>query len=134
MPTNVTKQKTKYSDFFVNLNPHPAKKDLVIATNEQAVTMSIRNLLSTDKGERLYQPSIGSNIRSILFEPMGQATANALKRFIFETIDQYEPRAKIIETVVVPDYDKGQYNIIITYMLINNATPYIVGITFNRVR
>ena len=59
-----------YSDFLVNLNPHPVSGMLLRFVNEKAVTRSIRNLILTNRGERLYQPKIGSDIRSILFEPM----------------------------------------------------------------
>lgn len=123
-----------YSDFLVNMNPHPVSGMLLRFVNEKAVTRSIRNLILTNRGERLYQPKIGSDIRSILFEPMNSFTSNNLSVFIQETIAQYEPRAKVMRVNVIAQEEQNRYIVTIVYMLINRPDPISVNVTLQRVR
>ena len=38
------------------------------STTIEAVKNNIRNLLQTDEGERFFQPNLGLNLKSVLFE------------------------------------------------------------------
>lgn len=128
------KQNQIYSDFLTNLSVHPASGDVVRFVNENAVTRSIKNLMLTDKGERLFQPNIGTNIRRMLFEPMGNATATAISRYVSDTIYTYESRAKVIRVDVTPNYDRNAYIITIIYFIINKQEPVTTEITLYRAR
>jgi len=123
-----------YSDFINDLVPHPVHKDIVRYINEHAVTSSIRNLILTDAGERLYTPDVGGSIRSLLFENINGATAESISMRIQLTISKYEPRAMALNVVVVPYYDSNAYVVTVTYSLINKSDPVTVNITLNRVR
>lgn len=123
-----------YSDFLNDLNPHPIVKDIVKYTNENAVTRSIRNLLLTNRGERLYQPNIGSDINRMLFEPMSEGISELLSTYINNTINTYEPRAKVLNIKAIPDYDNNLYTVFITFMVINKQEPITFNISLRRVR
>ena len=118
-----------FSDFLTDLNPHPVSKDVLRFVNENAVSRAIRNLILTDKRERLYQPKIGSNIRKMLFEPMGDSTAQLISMFIQTTITDYEPRARVLSVEVTPNYENNSYLITINFMVINKQDPVIINIT-----
>jgi len=124
----------RYSDFLNDLIPHPVVKDIVKYVDEMAVSKAIRNLMLTDRGERLYQPDIGSNLKGMLFEPMNEATAELISTFMRETIKNYEPRAVVIKIIVVPNYDKDLYSVTIVYMVINKAEPTTLNIALERIR
>lgn len=132
--TELTNQDEVYSDFLVNMNPHPVSGALLRFVNDKAVTRSIRNLIMTNPGERLYQPDIGSGIRSLLFEPMSQFTANALRKMIEDTIRKYEERAQVLAVEVIPDEPRNRYTVTVVYMLINKPDPISVNVTLQRVR
>ena len=132
--TELTNPDELYSDFLVNLNPHPVSGAVLRFTNEKAVTRSIRNLLLTNPGERLYQPDLGSGIRQLLFEPISNFTSNMLGRFIEDTINKYEQRAKVLAVNVVPEEDKNRYTVTIVYVLINKQEPVSITVTLQRVR
>lgn len=132
--TELTNQEEIYSDFLTNLNPHPVSGIVLRFVNEKAVTRSIRNLILTNRGERLYQPKVGSSIRSLLFEPMSDFTANVLSKLIEETITLYEPRAKVLGVQVIAYEEQNSYVVTIAYMLINNPEPINVTVTLQRVR
>lgn len=123
-----------YSDFLSNLNPHPVAKDIVRYVNETAVIRSIKNLILTNRGERLYQPKIGSDIQSMLFEPMGSASAELISTYVLDTIDKYEPRAKVLNVDVLPDYENNLYTVNIVFFVINKQEPVTTQITLIRVR
>jgi phage baseplate assembly protein W len=123
-----------YSDFLSNLSPHPQSLDIVRATNDVAVIRSIRNLINTNKGDRLYQPKIGCGIREMLFEPMGPDTALTIKQQILSTIESSEPRAKIVDIKCLPNYGADGYDITVVFMLINRQEPVTTSITLYRVR
>lgn len=124
----------RYSDFLVNLNPHPVIKDIVRYVDETAVGRSIRNLIFTNRGERLYQPRIGSDIQQMLFEPMSSASAELISTYIQQTIREHEPRAIVTSVLVEPYYDQNQYIVTITYMVINKSDPTTINLTLERVR
>lgn len=134
IPTVTKPKNTVYSDFLNDLTPHPIVKDIVKYTNENAVSKAIRNLLLTDRGERLYQPDIGSDIRKLLFEPMNGAISELISTYVNNTINTYEPRAKVLDVKAVPDYDNNLYTVFITYMIINKQEPITLNISLRRVR
>lgn len=132
--TTTTVQDQIYSDFLTDMVPHPVSKDVLRFVNEHAVIRSIKNLILTDQGERLYQPNIGSNIKRMMFEPMIESTAEIISQYIQETIEVYEPRAKVLDISVVPDYNNNLYSVTLSFMIINKEDPITVNITLDRVR
>jgi phage baseplate assembly protein W len=123
-----------YSDFLTDLNPHPVSGDIVKYINENSVIRSVRNLLLTDRFERLYQPDIGTDIRKMLFEPMDDATAQNISVFTQQTITQYEPRARVISVNVVADTENNRYIVSLVLIVINKQDPISFNITLDRIR
>lgn len=132
--TELDRKNELYSDFLTNLNTHPVSRETLRYVNETAVTRSIRNLLNTQQGERLYQPDVGSNVRKLLFEPIDDTTTDILASTIRDTLNAYEPRAKVLDVSVVPDEERNRYVVAVVYMLINKQDPISVNITLQRVR
>lgn len=124
----------RYSDFLSNLNPHPVSKDIVKYVNENAVVRSIRNLLLTDRFERLYQPDLGTDLRKMLFEHISSVTAQTISVFVQETIDKYEPRAKVISVNVQADEENNRYIVSLVVMVINKQDPVSFNIVLDRIR
>lgn len=60
-----------YSDLRSDLAVNPATDDLLLTTNEASIEQSIKNLLNTNRYERVFRPDVGSSIRSLLFENSG---------------------------------------------------------------
>lgn len=132
--TNKADKKPAYSDFYTNFNAHPQTKRLVKHTNEEAVKRSIRNLIQTDKYDRLFQPEVGSRIKSLLFENMSPIIEEEIKSAIKETIDTYEPRARVIEVVVNSNESRHSYDVYIYFEVINSVNPVSINITLYRAR
>ena len=63
--TQLQKIPDLFSDFLTDFTPHPITKDLTRTKNDIAIKRSVRNIVLTMMGERLFQPSIGGNIRKV---------------------------------------------------------------------
>ena len=129
-----TSSKVTSSDFLTNFNRHPETDQLVRLTNSEAIKRSIRSLILTERGERFFQPNVGSNISRILFEPMTPQTGILLEQYIVETISTYEPRAKDLQIYVQPDEFNNAYNVSIVFTIINNSNNIVLNLSLNRVR
>jgi phage baseplate assembly protein W len=123
-----------FSDFLIDFDTHPVKHDLVRHVNEEAVKRSIKNLLLTNRGDRLFNSTLGSDIRALLFEQMSPATEQILEDLIKTTVENYEPRAKIEQVQVVSDMDTQTIQATIAFTVINKQEPVILELILNRIR
>lgn len=124
----------RYTDFKVNLDPHPVKKDLVLDKNEDAVKRSIKNLMFTDRYERPFSPRLGAGLKQFLFENIDSFTADNITNRIKETIEFYEPRAILHSVQVDVRPDENGYNAKIVFSTINNPEPIEFSTILERVR
>ena len=67
--------------FYFNLN----------ATDADAIRADLLHLLLTNKGERLYMPDFGSDLKKYIFEPNDSITHEQIKDNLNETIKRYMP-------------------------------------------
>lgn len=125
---------TTYSDLTKTLDISPVNSDLVRLTDEDSVKESIKNLILTNRGERLFQPQIGCDIRKILFENMTYDVVNLAREMITNTLEAYEPRCQLIGVDVLPDSDNNSVSVIITFSMINREEPVVFSITLDKVR
>lgn len=123
-----------YSDFHKDMTQSPINFDLARKIDEESVKESIRNLILTDRGERLFQPNIGSDIRRMLFENMDNSTIELIKDLVKNTIQNYESRVNLIGVDVLSSIDSLKVDIIITFNIINRLEPITFAVTLDRVR
>jgi phage baseplate assembly protein W len=113
---------------------HPQNKRLAKYTNEESVKRSIRNLILTEKYDRLFQPEVGTRIGGLLFENMSNTTTDEIKKTIDETIQAYEPRARVLDIIVQANEPRNSYDVYIYFEVINSADPITLNLTLYRVR
>ena len=85
------------NDVFIGINL-PFKKSegsegyfLSTTTTIDAVKNNVKLLLSTDKGERIFQPNLGVGLRRFLFEPITGETTLAIQNEIIDTFNFWLP-------------------------------------------
>jgi len=61
------------------------------STTIEAVKNNIKNLLSTNVGERFMQPNLGTNLRSILFEQINETTTIRIQDIILDALQIWLP-------------------------------------------
>ena len=135
--TKTTPQTTKplvYSDFYSNFDLELVKKDLLSYKNEDSVKRSIRNILLTDRGERFFNPTFGSDIRKMLFENFSPSTEQVVADLIKTAIGNHEPRANVIDVNVSGNPDQNSMYINIVFSVINKAEPVTLELILNRIR
>jgi phage baseplate assembly protein W len=123
-----------YSDFLNDFTAHPITGDISRVINEQSVKQSLRNLILTNYGERLFQPTVGSNVLGSLFEFNDLTTASDLKFYISETIQNNEPRVSLQAVNVTETPDSNYVNIDILFSIINSQTIQTLNVIIKRVR
>jgi phage baseplate assembly protein W len=123
-----------FTDFYNNFNVHPQNKRLVLHTNEQAVRRSLRNILSTNTRERLFNPEFGGGLRRFLFEDVSVMTSDLIKTAVIDSINRHEPRARVVDVLVVSNEFAHSYDVTVYYEIINNANPQTLQLTLYRVR
>jgi phage baseplate assembly protein W len=129
-----TKKISIYSDFKKNLEISPLSSDLTVHKDEDAVKESITNLLLTDRGERLMQPSLGANLRSMLFENITPGILKLIEDQVKTTLDLYEPRAEVINVAVTSNIDDNVVRVKVTFYILNNQQPISVDVFLERTR
>jgi len=113
-----------FRDISLSLKINPLTRDLAVLKNEQAIARSVQNLVLTIRGEKFFEPSIGTDVNKLLFETIDLFTARRIETQITEVINRFEPRVELIETVITPNYDEGAMDVKITYLIVGiDALP-----------
>ena len=112
-----------FKDISLSFEPHPVTKDLPILKNESAIRRSIMNLVQTIPEERFFEPLLGSDVRSSLFDFVDFATASVIQEQILETIENFEPRVANTVVEVDPQPDENTFNITVVFDIVGLEFP-----------
>ena len=115
----------QYTDLDLFFAKKATSKDISKVTDIQAVKRSIRNLVLTNHYEKPFHPEIGSGVRGILFELMTPITAYVLTRKIESVIENFEPRARLINVTAFPNLDRNEYECTVTFYVVNTPTELV---------
>jgi phage baseplate assembly protein W len=132
--TSTSKKLEYFSDILTNLDVLPGKKDLARVTNEEAVKRSVRNLILTNTGERLFQPGIGANLNKVLFELADIDALDLAQDQIASTLRLHEPRAKLISVQATLLPDNNSLGLLINFSVINTGKQTSVNLILYRIR
>jgi phage baseplate assembly protein W len=123
-----------FRDLDLNFDIHPITKDINTYKNEYAIINSVKNLVLTNHYERPFRPEIGSSIRRLLFENIDSIVAAQLERAVTETVNNFEPRAKISKVVAIADFDNNGYKMQLEFFIINSTSPITINFFLERIR
>ena len=102
---------------------NPLNDDLVSLSDTTAIARSLRNIVFTQPGEKFFNPDFGSRISESLFENVDNVSALAIKDEIKSSIINFEPRVKLLDTIVVPNPDDNEMNVTIEYEITGIDIP-----------
>ena len=123
-----------YKDLDLNFGRNIVTNDVNKLTDVEAVKRSVRNLINTNHYERAFHPEIGSDVRSMLFEPMTPLTALNLQRKVAEVLNNFEPRINLQQVLASPDLDRNSYALKIMFYVIGSNQPVEVETFLERLR
>ncbi len=112
-----------FKDLSMSFKFNPLSGDLIALKNENAIARSVRNIVLTTPGEKIFDPYFGSNVNALLFENVDEISAVAIRDEIENSLKNYEPRIVLEEIMVDPNYDMNQFDVIITYRIVGIDVP-----------
>ena len=107
-----------FKDISMSFEVNPINNDIIGVKNDTAIARSIRNLIFTVPGERFFNENLGSKVSQTLFDTVDDISASAIRDDIEETITKYEPRVKLKDIRVEPDYDNYTFDVTIVYDIV----------------
>jgi len=120
-----------FTDIDTNMTLHPQSGDLTLKYDINSIKRSIRNLLSTNLYERPFKPSLGVDLRGMLFE-LSTTDSDILENDIKAVINKFEPRASI--TDVVTFLEGNSLDVSMFIVIQNDPLPHEINITLQRTR
>ena len=86
------------------------------STKDQ-IKSNLLNLLLTNKGERLYNPEFGADLKTILFEGITEETNTIIRTLINTNVAAFVPEVTITNLNIVKDEDHNTISITIQYRI-----------------
>lgn len=113
--------KDSLKGFYLELNTNSNK----------AVKADLAHLLLTNKGDRLYMPDFGTDLRRFLFEPIDSINKNDLKMAIQDSIDKYIPNLQVDDIIISEiEYNENALKVRIEYTVTDDVFEEVDFIEF----
>ena len=119
----VTRISRTFKDISLSFQPHPVTGDLPILKNERAINKSVRNIVQTIPGEKIFNNDFGSDVRGQLFELVDFANASIIEEQIITSLNNYEPRIDNVRAEVLPLPDTNEFEVTVIYDIIGQSFP-----------
>ena len=107
-----------FKDISMSFEVNPINNDIIGVKNDTAIARSVRNLIFTVPGERFFNENLGSKVSQTLFDTVDDISASAIRDEIEETIIKYEPRVRLKDIRVKPDFDNYTFDVTIVYDIV----------------
>ena len=121
-----------YVDFDMDFDKHPAHGDLVQVKKNTAIERSLKNILNTNPGERLFQPDVEGGLGPLLFENFNDLTTSRIESKIRQAIGKFEPRADVQSINVIPNPRENAYQVNIVYIPDNDIRETTIEVYLER--
>ena len=110
----------QYLEVYSDLSYNPQLNQLGDATkliNMDSIKQSVKTIVLTQPGSRLFEPDFGCGVGSYLFELTDTDTASALQKLITNALGKYEPRITVSNVTVNVNNDANSMEVEITYLI-----------------
>lgn len=123
-----------FSDLDLSFRKNNFTNDIVKKLDVEAIKTSVKHLILTKNYERPFHPEIGCQLHSLMFENFTPTIKIAMERTIYETIEKFEPRAKILDINVEDSSDVNGLRVTVTFQVGNIDQPVTVNTILTRAR
>lgn len=134
MAITINRKVRTFKDIGLDFLSHPATQDVVKVTDDSAIKQSLRSLIMTKNYERPFHPEIGCQVNNLMFENVDYVSSNIIKRTITDTIENFEPRVKLINIEVIPLTSNNAIRINIEYTIVNTNVQETFTTILQRLR
>lgn len=123
-----------YFDISKTGKDYTGNRDISLLTNEQAVLESVKNIIITEPGERIMNPTFGCPISKFTFEPIDMVTIVDIKSVITNAIRQFENRVDRLEINIVEDQETNSIEITVLFNMKTSNTTQTLKLELNKIR
>lgn len=95
-------------------------------TTKDQIKSNLLNFLLTNKGERVFNPNFGADIRALVFDQM--VNLEETRESISDSIALYFPELQLTEILFTPNYDTNTLFIKISYIINSEADSISIQI------
>jgi len=129
----VTSRKQNFRDLDVTFAAKPSK-EISVKKDAAAVKQAVKNLILTNHYEKPFQPFFGGNVAGLLFELADDETGSEVEEQIVSAIQQYEPRAQLLNVDVNSQPDRNSIAVTITFKVVNSQEEVTFTTNLSRLR
>ena len=122
-----------FKDVSFTFSKNPITRDIVTLKNEEAIKQAVKNLVLTKINERPFNPLLGTNTTSYLFELSTEIGEQRLIDEIERVIINNEPRVALENISVNLADNENAFDVYIEYLIVG-ASPEIQELSFILVR
>lgn len=123
-----------YSDLDFMFYRNPITDDVAKKLDDNAIKQSLKNLVLLRKFDSPFHPEICSQIVDSLFENITPMSLAIIKRAITYTIENFEPRVRLLSVDIADMINSNTLQITIVYEIIATGITSSYSFTINRTR
>ena len=129
----LTSRRKSYSDIDLLFERKPSG-DIYRKTDADAVKQSVKNIVSTNRYEKPFEIFYGANITGMLFELAEAGLGTHIEDQIKSALEQYEPRAKILNIEVNSNPDRNSLQVALLFRIKSTEQEVELETTVSRLR
>lgn len=100
-------------------------------TTKDQIKSNLLNLLLTDIGERVMNPTFGCHLKRFLFEGINEDNIELLINSLAESISMFVPEITVTNIKVIPNIDYNTIALYVDYIINLSSSPDQVTVQFN---
>lgn len=109
--------------------------DVFKKSDAAAVKQSVKTLLQTNHYERPFQPFLGGNLRSKLFDNYtDEENSVVMRKNIIRMLKTYEPRAEVLDVRVNSLADYNSLSVRVEFQVVNTEEIVVLETSISRIR
>lgn len=132
-PSIITSRKVNYTDIDLSFTARPSG-DIYKVTDAAAVKQAVKNILLTNPGEKPFHPNFGAGLNNLIFELVDDDSEEEINDAIEIAIKNYEPRAKVINTIINLQHDRNSIAVQVQFQILSTSEIVVLETTLVRVR
>jgi phage baseplate assembly protein W len=98
-------------------------------TTKDQIKSNLINYFLTNKGERVFNPFFGANLRARLFEQITTGNADILKKQVENDLKAFFPLVSIQKLEVTNNESENSFTVTLTYNVINFGISDTINLT-----
>jgi len=126
-------RKRIYKDIDLSFAKRP-DNDVYKKTDAAAVKQSVKNILMTNYAEKPFVPQFGANLNNFLFNLDTEFDDDLLEEAIAQAIDDFEPRARVLNVDVKTRPDYNSVDVTVTFQVISTSDTLSINLNLTRLR